>query len=126
MSPLPVRSETKARKRPSGEKRGRDSVAGCETRSRATPPDAGTLQTSPPETNAISLPSGEMPGSEKEGRASATPPWAASEEATRVVARAASPNTRTMMHAIGRGAGQPVAVSRERRFARRAADAGVE
>ena len=51
---------------PSGEYKGRDSVAGCETNSRASPPAVGTVQMSPPETTAISRPSGEMPGSAKE------------------------------------------------------------
>src|SRR5437588_264993 len=43
----------------------------CDTSSRASPPDAGTVQMSPPETNAISRWSGEMAGSENEGRAGA-------------------------------------------------------
>ena len=63
MSPPPVRVETKARARPVGEKSGRDSVAGCETSSRASPPVAATDQMSPPDTKAISRPSAEMPGS---------------------------------------------------------------
>src|SRR6185503_5492412 len=68
MSPPPVRVELNARRLPSGENSGRDSVAGCETSRRAVPPAAGTVQMSPPETKAISLPSGEMPGSAKAGR----------------------------------------------------------
>src|SRR5580765_1121752 len=63
MSPPPVRVDTNASMRPSGEKSGRDSVASCATSNRASPPDAGTVQISPPDTKAISLPSGEMPGS---------------------------------------------------------------
>src|ERR1700730_17259976 len=69
MSPLPVRVETKASLRPSGEYIGRASVAGCETSSRATPPEAGAVQISPPETNAISERSGESAGSVRYGRA---------------------------------------------------------
>src|SRR5271155_2266502 len=69
MSPLPVRVETNARRLPSGEYNGRDSVAGFETSKRAAPPLTGTVQISPPETNAISVLSGEMAGSEKYGRA---------------------------------------------------------
>src|SRR5690606_9496159 len=42
------------------------------------------------------------------------PPCAASGETSRVVARTASPNTRTMMHSLGRGADRPVAVERSR------------
>ena len=41
MSPPPVRSEMNASSRPSGEYSGRDSVASCETSSRASPPSAG-------------------------------------------------------------------------------------
>src|SRR5947208_820056 len=67
MSPLPVRAEVKASRLPSGEYRGRDSFAGCEMRSRASPPRAGTSQMSPPLTNAIVDPSGEMPGSPNDG-----------------------------------------------------------
>src|SRR5258706_2054495 len=67
MSPLPVRAEMKPSRRPSGESNGRDSFAGCETSSRASPPAAGTVQISPPETNAISTPSGESAGSVKYG-----------------------------------------------------------
>ena len=62
MSPLPVRDEMKASWRPSGEYSGRASFAACETSSEATPPVAGTVQMSPPETNAISLRSGESDG----------------------------------------------------------------
>ena len=43
----------------------RDSLAGCESSSRASPPAAGTAQMSPPEMNAISLRSGDMVGSVK-------------------------------------------------------------
>src|ERR1700685_124378 len=70
MSPFPVRVDTNASFVPSGEKSGRDSVAGCETSKCASPPLAGTLQMSPPETNTISLRSGERDGSPKEGSAS--------------------------------------------------------
>jgi hypothetical protein len=52
---------------PSGEYKGRDSSAGFEISRRASPPSAGTVQISPPEANAISLPSGEMAGVAKEG-----------------------------------------------------------
>jgi hypothetical protein len=41
--------------------------AAFETSSRASPPAAGTVQMSPPETNAISLPSGAMAGSAEHG-----------------------------------------------------------
>src|SRR6185369_12280840 len=71
MSPLPVRDEMNASCRPSGEYSGRASFAGCETSNDATPPAAGTVQISPPETNAISLRSGESDGSVKYGRGSA-------------------------------------------------------
>src|SRR6185369_5047597 len=71
MSPLPVRDEMNASCRPSGEYNGRASFAGCDTSSDATPPTAGTVQISPPETNAISLRSGESDGSVKYGRGSA-------------------------------------------------------
>src|SRR2546423_1323854 len=73
MSPLPVRVDTNASLRPSGEYMGRDSVAGCETSSRATPPDVGTVQMSPPDTKAISERSGERAGSVKYGRAANNP-----------------------------------------------------
>src|SRR6476659_3880890 len=63
MSPFPVRVETNARYFPSGEYSGRDSVAGSETSKCASPPEDGTIQISPPLTKAISLPSGEIPGS---------------------------------------------------------------
>src|SRR5439155_776229 len=59
--------DANARCFPSGENSGRDSVAGCDTSSRASPPRAGTSQMSPPLTNAIVEPSGEMPGSAKDG-----------------------------------------------------------
>src|SRR4029078_9513312 len=62
---------------PSGEYIGRDSVAACETSSAATPPVDGTVQMSPPETNAISLRSGESDGSEKYGRCADAIPTAA-------------------------------------------------
>ena len=42
-------------------------MAGWETRRRASPPVEGTVQISPPEAKAISWPSGERAGSEKEG-----------------------------------------------------------
>src|SRR5260370_41103154 len=67
MSPLPVRVETNASDLPSGEKSGRDSVAGFATSNRASPPVDGTVQISPPETNAIVFPSGERDGSENGG-----------------------------------------------------------
>ncbi len=54
---------------PSGEKSGRASFAECATRMRAAPPDEGTVHTSPPETKAISAPSGEIPGSASDGSA---------------------------------------------------------
>src|SRR3954469_20535284 len=75
MSPPPVRVETNAIRRPSGEYIGRDSVAGCDTSSRASPPLAGTVHTSPPETKAISPASGESEGSAKEA-AGAGAAWA--------------------------------------------------
>src|SRR4051812_7179291 len=71
MSPAPVRFDPKARKRPSGENNGLDSLAGCETSRRAMPPSAGTDQMSPPETKAISFRSGEKEGSVKSGSAEA-------------------------------------------------------
>src|SRR4029079_17955825 len=79
MSPLPVRVDVKARRAPSGEYIGRDSVAGCETRSRASPPAADTSQMSPPLTNAIVEPSAEIPGSASDGTGGAPsfPPCAA-------------------------------------------------
>src|SRR4029078_3667948 len=63
MSPVAVRVDTNASDLPSGEKSGRDSVAGFATSRRASPPVDGTVQTSPPETNAIVFPSGERDGS---------------------------------------------------------------
>src|SRR5581483_1751339 len=77
MSPLPVRVETNASRLPSGEYIGFDSVAGCDTRIRAWPPLAGTVQISPPDTNAISDPSGEGHGSEKYALGSTAPSHAA-------------------------------------------------
>src|SRR5438105_3963493 len=68
-SPFPVRVDVNASCLPSGEYSGRDSVAPCDTRSRASPPVRGTSQMSPPLTNAIVDPSGEMPGSASDGRA---------------------------------------------------------
>src|SRR5688500_3064772 len=68
MSALPDRVETNANRRPSGEYIGRVSLAAFEMRSRASPPAAGTVQMSPPETNAISDRSGEIDGSAYEGR----------------------------------------------------------
>ena len=53
--------------RPSGEYRGRDSWAEWPTRRCASPPAAGTIQMSPPETNAISAPSGLGAGCAKVG-----------------------------------------------------------
>src|SRR5205807_704358 len=66
-SPLPVRVDVKARRDPSGEYIGRESAAGCDTSSRASPPREGTSQMSPPLANAIVEPSGEIPGSANEG-----------------------------------------------------------
>ena len=63
MSPPPVRVETNASFVLSGENTGWVSLAAFETRSRASPPAAGTVQMSPPDTKAISLPSGAIPGS---------------------------------------------------------------
>src|SRR6185503_2971585 len=68
MSPPPVRFEMKASLRPSGEKIGRDSLAGLDTSKRASPPLAETVQISPPETKAISARSGDNAGSAKLGR----------------------------------------------------------
>src|SRR6266536_674676 len=67
MSPLPVRVDMNASDLPSGEKSGRDSLAGFATSNRASPPVDGTVQISPPETNAIVFPSGERDGSENGG-----------------------------------------------------------
>src|ERR1700733_6867281 len=69
MFPAPVRVETKASFVPSGEYIGRDSVAGFVTSRCASPPVAATVQMSPPEANAISLPSGEIAGSLNDGNA---------------------------------------------------------
>src|SRR5262245_18588029 len=63
MSPPPVRDDTNARYLPSGEKSGRRSYELSATSSRASPPAMGTDQISPPDVNAISRPSGEIPGS---------------------------------------------------------------
>src|SRR5579871_4557866 len=71
MSPPPVRVETNASLLPSGENSGRDSAAGCDTTRCASPPAAGTVQMSPPETKAISERSGERAGSKKETLGSA-------------------------------------------------------
>ncbi len=65
MSPPPVRVETNASSRPSGENSGRRSNAASATSTWASPPAAGTDQISPPDENAISRPSGEIPGSAK-------------------------------------------------------------
>jgi hypothetical protein len=62
-SPLPVRLDVKAIALLSGEYTGRNSVDGPVMSSRASPPFAGTVQISPPDTKAISVPSGEMEGS---------------------------------------------------------------
>src|ERR1700761_6296508 len=67
MSPPPVRVEMNASFFPSGEYKGRDSSAGLEMSRRASPPSEGTVQMSPPEANAISLPSGEIAGVAREG-----------------------------------------------------------
>src|SRR5262249_51457583 len=90
MSPLPVRVDTNASDLPSGEKSGRDSVAGFATRRRASPPFEGTVQMSPPETNAIVFPSGESDGSEYGGCVAARAAVAASRKsaARRVCMRA--------------------------------------
>ena len=74
MSPLPVRVEMKASCLPSGENKGLASFAECDTSREATPPAAGTVQISPPETNAISLRSGESDGSVKTAAAQACAP----------------------------------------------------
>ena len=63
MSPPPVRVETNASRGRPASRAARVSVAGCDTSRRASPPAAGTVQMSPPETKAISRPSGESEGS---------------------------------------------------------------
>ena len=73
MLAVPPRLETKASRAPSGEKIGRDSVAGSDTSSWAVPPWVGTVQMSPPETKAISDPSGDSEGSPREGADQAAP-----------------------------------------------------
>ncbi len=83
MSPLPVRSLMKASFFPSGEYIGRDSVAGCDTSRCASPPREGATHMSPPETNAISEPSGESEGSESMGAVA----WAEKASARRTSAR---------------------------------------
>src|SRR5262245_12697858 len=65
MSPLPVRVDMNAKRVPSGEYNGRESYAACDTSSRASPPAMGTVQMSPPATNAISRRSGERDGSDR-------------------------------------------------------------
>src|SRR6187549_1689501 len=77
MSPPPVRDDTNASDCPSGEKSGRRSYAGSATRRCASPPAAGTTQMSPPDENAISRPSGEMPGSAYEKDKGAAGSWCA-------------------------------------------------
>src|SRR5579885_3567379 len=67
MLSLPLRFDRNASDLPSGEKSGRDSVAGLATSSRASPPVSGTVQMSPPETKAIVFPSAESEGSENGG-----------------------------------------------------------
>src|SRR5665213_3604973 len=67
MSFAPVRVDWNASRVPSGEYSGRDSSAGSEISRCASPPFAGTVQISPPEANAISLPSGESAGFAKVG-----------------------------------------------------------
>ena len=69
----PARLEVNASALPSGDHRGRLSVAGSLTKRCASPPAAGTLQMSPPETKAISRPSGDREGSPSEGAARAAP-----------------------------------------------------
>src|SRR6185436_3871579 len=68
MSPPPVRFDTNASFRPSGEYIGRDSLAGFEIRRRASPPAEGTAQMSAPETKAISDLSADIDGSVKYNR----------------------------------------------------------
>src|SRR5689334_24409634 len=92
MSPPPVRVEMNARRFPSGEYSGRDSWAGCETRSLATPPVDGTVQISPPDENAISLWSGEIPGSANVGTLAGEAFWA--DAAAAVAASTGSVNPR--------------------------------
>jgi hypothetical protein len=67
MSPPPVRVDMKANFVPSGEYSGRDSSAGLEISRRASPPSEGTVQISPAEAKAISLPSGDIAGVAREG-----------------------------------------------------------
>src|SRR5215210_6447331 len=94
MSPPPVRVEMNASLRPSGEYSGRDSFDGCDTSSRATPPAVGTVQMSPPDANAISLWSGEIPGSAKVGTAAGAPLWAAAATGTAMAHASAEPSRR--------------------------------
>src|SRR5579884_3696260 len=75
MPRAPGREETNATRFPSGEKSGRDAAPSAASSRRAVPPPAGTLHTSPPETNAISEWSGEIDGSANEGTP-AFPSWA--------------------------------------------------
>src|SRR6476619_6623805 len=95
MSPAPVRVDVKARRLPSGENNGRDSVAGCETTRRASPPAAGTSQMSPPLTNAIVAPSGEMPGSANDGSGDTAPRGACAEAAGAALKGCATRTTAT-------------------------------
>jgi len=88
MSPPPVRVDTNASVRPSGENSGRRSVAASATSRRASPPAAGTDQMSPPELNAISRPSGEMPGSLKENWGGRSPGAPGGAGACRAIAAA--------------------------------------
>src|SRR5260370_20709147 len=69
MFQAPVRVDANATFVPAGEYSGRVSAAGCVTSRCASPPAAPTVQMSPPDTNAISRPSGEIAGSLNDGRA---------------------------------------------------------
>ena len=96
MSPPPVRSEMKASLRPSGEYRGRDSVASCATSRRASPPAAGTVQMSPLETTAISERSGEIAGSLNDASgAGASPVRCPLSGAASAIATASTPHSTT-------------------------------
>src|SRR5260370_396651 len=90
MSFAPVRVDWNASRVPSGEYSGRDSSAGSEINRCASPPFADTVQISPPDANAISLPSGESAGLAKDGFDG----WA-SVESEREQSRAATRETRT-------------------------------
>src|SRR6185437_601641 len=100
MSPPPVRVDMKASLLPSGEYKGRDSSAGLEISRRASPPSEGTVQMSPPEANAISLPSGEMAGVAREGLEDCVKPAV---EKTRVNSRDGSEMRRNVHLGAGEG-----------------------